>query len=221
MSLSDLETRSLLLADVLSNQRVGLRLARFLPKSNPIDCMVLRHGNLRDSPHSLGLWATEGERCSLEKPLIQKRKTPTLERNELKAGDVLVPLTFGPFWAACVPAGLTDREGAEIPCFAYGGLMVLKPNPELILPEYLTLWLRSESAADQVSRLSTDVSTDGVKRAITLKASRLLSIAVPPLSVQAAVLQDYSRLIVQKQRIGDELNTIVASHNPISKPGES
>ena len=214
MSLSNLETRSLLLSDVLLDHRTGLRLERFLPKSNPIDCMVLRNGNLRDDLRPTGLWATEGEPCSLEKPLVQKRKTSTLERNELAAGDVLVPLTFGRFWASCVPPSVIVRGEAKIPSFAYSGLMVLKPNPELILPEYLTLWLRGKAAADQISRLSTKI-LHGVKRfAITLESSRLLSISVPPLSVQADFLQDYSKLTVRQQQIGSELE------DTISDPGE-
>lgn len=203
MNTSNLVTQSFLLPEVLIDHRVGIRLARFLPRLKPVDALVLKNSDLRVND-SLVLWAAEGNLCSLE-------NTPTLKRNELKAGDVLAPLTFGHFWAAYVHPSVTDQGKDKIPSFAYGGLMILKPDTRLILPEYLTLWLRSKSAIDQIALLSTESPHNGIRRfTITLGASRQLSISVPPLSVQTKLLQDYSKLIVKKQRIDNQLSAIAA-----------
>lgn len=198
-------------SDVLQDFRVGIRLARFLPKQNPKEYRVLKISNLGKETNSLDLWATKGSVLLLENSQVIKRgNQPTLKRHELKPNDVLVPLQFGNFWAACVPTPISkwsQSEGIETPCLAYGGLIVLSPNPSKISGEYLTMWLRSKAAVRQVDQIR---KVEGKKQGatgqrffvITLQGLIGLSINPPSLAEQAVLVQKYQETINESKWMG-------------------
>jgi Type I restriction modification DNA specificity domain len=201
---------SVLLSDVLHSYRVGINLPRLLNPQGAIDpapsssdsaepptplhqAFVLKNLDLRDDLNALALQAIDSKPVSL-------KRLPKFDKHLLKPGDVLATLRFVVFWVSYLqplPMSL------PLPLYAYNNLAVLRPNPDLILPDYLTLCLRSHSAQAQILRLATQVTQAGKKlgvnfSAITLAQLVSISIPLPSLLEQQSLVDEFLDIVAHQ-----------------------
>jgi hypothetical protein len=196
------------LSDVLLGYRIGITISRFLPQqgtvNKPTPCpkkaatpiplheaFVLKSQDLEVDLNALSIQTTNANPMSL-------KCLPVLDKHRLVPGDILTTLRFIVFWVAYL-----QPLPQPLPLYAYNNLAVLKPNQDLILPQYLTLCLRSHSAQAQIRRLATQITKDGKKLGYNFSAislAQLVSISIPLPSLP------------EQQCLVDEFHLIVANH---------
>ena len=82
-------------------------------------------------------------------------------------------------------------------------MAVLTPNRDKVLPPYLTLWFRNEAAQSQIAARSTRVTHAGNKLGRNFSAPNLsdllkISVPVPDLATQAAIVSEYEAILQQE-----------------------
>jgi len=128
---------------------------------------------------------------------IPESKFGSMRRFAVQAGDVLLSCvgTFGR--AVVVP------EGIE-PGIINPRLILLRPNRDLVLPEYLELFLKSELSFAQMD----EISRGGTMDIINLSMLSALSIPLPPKAEQLEILETARR---KSSRIDSLLAKVVGA----------
>ncbi|KAM3089646.1 restriction endonuclease subunit S [Phormidesmis sp. 146-35] len=185
------------LSELLKGYRVGITVSRFQKKEtgcpeSEVSAHVLKNQDLGDNTRSLTL-KMMGDNVQ------QLQQTDGLIKHQLQPGNVVVTLKFIEFWAVCMSA-----ESFPLPLYAYNNLAVLVPNVDLVLPEFLTLWLRSKSAQTQISERSTQVTKASRSfgrnfSSMSLTALVSLPISVPSLDEQKLLVQEFYNIVIEQQ----------------------
>jgi hypothetical protein len=216
------------LSDVLHSYRVGITVSRFLKKQQPLEAdfatsqteaenvsdlindtdstsepasdltpehnaFILKNQNLGEDLNYLPIQTIDTKPMSL-------KLLPILDKHRLAPGDVLATIRFLVFWVAYL-----QPMSESLPLYAYNNLAVLKLNQDLILPEYLTLWLRSHSAQSQIHRLASQVTKAGRKLGHNFSAidlAQLVSIVIPlpSLTKQRFLVDEFHDIVANQLR---------------------
>ncbi|MHB1191948.1 MAG: restriction endonuclease subunit S domain-containing protein [Longimicrobiales bacterium] len=116
-----------------------------------------------------------------------------LDRYEVHAGDVLIPLRSARVQAVSwpsIPAGVV----------AVGHWAVLAPNPDLTTPDYLVVYLNQRTARARLSALQRGASI----RFLSMKDLREFQVDIPPFPVQDQIVRLHA-LQVRVTRLEREL----------------
>ncbi|WP_156432444.1 restriction endonuclease subunit S [Burkholderia sp. MSMB1498] len=132
------------------------------------------------------------------------------ERLCLRAGDLLMIRSNGSVELVGRTGVVTEREAGML--FA-GYLMRLRVNPELILPEFLHVWLASPLLRAQIEL--TARSTSGVNN-INSDEVRALPITLPPINEQAEICRRVSALLIALDRISARTGTLKYRHGALN-----
>lgn len=161
------------LSTVLTDGFIGININRMmkLEGREAVEANLVRNQHL----NTIGLDISE----ALEQATLPK--APSLARQELQPGDVVVSIRFtGSFWAAKVPDDVAPHTYAET------NTMVLRVNQALILPAYLTAWFRSEQGiqavmaeAEAVAEGNAATKASRYRHFFSLKVDTIKGVSIP------------------------------------------
>lgn len=118
-------------------------------------------------------------------------------KNALRKNDVLITAKGTRFRAAFVTTPILEDNLPLIPC---SNLIILRMRDEIILPEYVAIYLNSRAGLDMIH----NICGCGKKLNITLSTAGELDIPVPPIADQQSIISEYNRLLALKHEVNKQ-----------------
>lgn len=187
------------LKDALHDSFIGIDINRLKRLTfDPIETRVVKNNDL----NSIKLDIND----DLQREELPE--APSFARQTLQPGDVIISLRFtGAFWAAKVPDDLQETT------IAAQNTMVLRPNKDIILPAYLTAWLRSESGVSAVMEHAESAAKHAATEHSKFKSFYALKVGnvrdtllpVPSLEEQESIASIYAEYAEFQIRYPEEL----------------
>jgi Type I restriction modification DNA specificity domain len=192
---SQRESRDMVLLqikDVVHKATIGIIPKKFTPKEeadldSKFEVQVLMNSSLYSD--DLGIDLTAG---SEEQQILTYSSTTA--NHLLITGDVLVPSRYATFSVARV-GEVTKNVVPNT------NMVILRPNSDLILSEYLASWFKSKEGLEQIVNIENVVPSRPEYKSLTLSQIKELTIPVPPLAKQREVAKAYQEITLRQKEI--------------------
>lgn len=185
------EIQTLQLKDVLKSYRLGIDPKRFPGDGGGV---ILKHDAL------LSDWLYADLREGVP---YQIRCGEAMDERKLKPGDIVATIRFSQFHAAIAPKSCKTKNA-----FAYCNLVVLVPDEQVVDKQYLTLWLRSERAINQIkskAKVTPNIKKTGDFFYVGVHDLASIFIYLPDLDVQAEIASEYLAMLNRHEKLQEAI----------------